>query len=97
MQLETDKRLVKRLRAGDERAFEEFFDAYFPRLYRFALVRTRHDPEAAEEIVQATLTQVVRKLGTYRAEAALFTWLCTFCRHDLGSYSRRRRRRPQPG
>ena len=96
MQLETDKRLVNRLRAGDERAFEEFFDAYFPRLYRFALVRTRHDAEAAEEIVQATLTQVVRKLGTYRAEAALFTWLCTFCRHEIGAYYRRRSRQPQP-
>lgn len=95
MQIDIDKRLVKRLRAGDEPAFEEFFDAYFPRLYRFALVRTRHDADAAEEIVQATLTQVVRKLSTYRGEAALFTWLCTFCRHEISAYYRRRSRQPQ--
>jgi RNA polymerase sigma-70 factor (ECF subfamily) len=91
-----DRHLVKRLLRGDERAFEDFFEAYFPRLYRFALVRTRHDAEAAEEIVQATLTQVVRKLHTYRGEAALFSWLCTFCRHEISAHYRRENARPQP-
>lgn len=91
-----DRHLVKRLLRGDERAFEDFFEAYFPRLYRFALVRTRHDAEAAEEIVQATLTQVVRKLHTYRGEAALFSWLCTFCRHEISAHYRRESARPQP-
>jgi len=96
MHLSADRHLVKRLLAADERAFEEFFEAYFPRLYRFALVRTRHDAEAAEEVVQAALTQVVRKLGTYRGEAALFSWLCTFCRHEISAYYRRQSRQPQP-
>ena len=96
MQIDADRILVKRLLKGDEQAFQEFFDAYFPRLYRFALVRTRHDAEAAEEIVQVTLTQVLRKLGTYRGEAALFTWLCTFCRHEISAFYRRRSRQPQP-
>lgn len=88
-----DKALVKRLLRGEQRAFDEFFDGYFPRLYRFALVRTRHDPEAAEEIVQNTLIQVIRKLDTYRGEAALFTWLCTFCRHEISAFYRSRDRR----
>ena len=95
-QLEADRQLVRRLRGGSEEAFGEFFDAYFPRLYRFALVRTRHDADAAEEIVQATLTQVVRQLATHRGEAALFTWLCTFCRHEVSAYYRHRNRQPQP-
>lgn len=90
-----DRLLVRRLLKGEERAFEEFFSAYFPRLYRFALVRTGYDPEAAEEIAQATMAQVVRRLETYRGEAALFSWLCTFCRHELSAYYRRRGRQPQ--
>ena len=94
-QATADRLLVKRLLKGEETAFEEFFSAYFPRLYRFALVRTRHDPEAAEEVAQATMVQVVRRLETYRGEAALFTWLCTFCRHELSAYYRRRGRQPQ--
>ena len=90
-----DRWLVKRLLAGDERAFEEFFAGYFPRLYRFALSRVDLDHDKAEEIVQATLSRVVTKLHTYRGEAALFTWLCTFCRHEISAYFRRERRTHQ--
>ena len=76
----------------EEAAFEEFFADYSPGLYRFALSRTAHDAEAAEEVVQAALCRAVAKLDTYRGEAALFTWLCTFCRHEIGAYYRRYRR-----
>lgn len=76
-----DKRLVKQLLAGDERAFDRFFDENFARLYRFALTRLSDDPEGAREIAQKTLTRAINKLTTYRAEAALFTWLCAICRN----------------
>jgi len=32
-----DKKLIKQLLAGDEQAFERFFEENFARLYRFAL------------------------------------------------------------
>ncbi|MBT8081619.1 MAG: RNA polymerase sigma factor [Gammaproteobacteria bacterium] len=76
-----DKRLVKQLLAGDERAFDRFFDENFARLYRFALLRLSDDEDAAREVAQITLSKAVRKLHTYRAEAALFTWLCSICRN----------------
>jgi len=91
---EHDRALVKRLIRGDEHAFEEFFDAYFPRLYRFSLARLAGDEGAAEEVAQATLCKVVGKLETYRGEAALFTWLCTFCRHEISAFCRQRQRQP---
>ncbi len=91
----SDRFLVKRLLAGEDRAFEEFFDAYFPRLYRFALARVDHDPDSAEEVVQATLTKVILKLHTFRGEAALFSWLCTFCRHQISAFYRQRQRAPR--
>ena len=91
----TDKALVERLLAGEERAFEEFFEAYFPRLYRFALARLDHNPDSAEEVVQATLTKVIVKLHTFRGEAALFSWLCTFCRHQISAFYRQRKRVPR--
>lgn len=90
-----DRDLVRRLLKGDEGAFETFFDVYFPRLYRFAIARLGGNEQAAEEIVQATLCQVVRKLHTFRGEAALFTWLCTFCRRELGAHYRRAHREPE--
>ena len=83
-----DKRLVKQLLAGDERAFDRFFEENFARLYRFALARLQDDEEAAREIAQATLVRAIRKLSSYRAEAALFTWLCAICRNETSDWLR---------
>ncbi|MDX1507561.1 MAG: sigma-70 family RNA polymerase sigma factor, partial [Woeseiaceae bacterium] len=71
-------------------AFDTFFREYFPRLYRFTLLRVDNDPELAEEIVQRTMCIVVRKMGTYRGEALLFTWLCQICRNELSAVVRER-------
>ena len=80
--------------AGEKAAFDEFFDTHFPGLYRFSLARVGQNADAAEEVVQAALTRAIRKLETYRGEAALFTWLCTFCRHEIGAFYRQRGQSP---
>ncbi|HZN54575.1 MAG TPA: sigma-70 family RNA polymerase sigma factor [Candidatus Polarisedimenticolaceae bacterium] len=87
-----ERGLVASMLAGDERAFADFFDGYAPGLYRFALTRLRGDEDAAEDVAQATMAAAIRKLSTYRGEATLFTWLCTFCRHEIAEYCRRARR-----
>ena len=87
-----DKRLVKRLLAGDERAFNQFFDENFGRLYRFVLARASHDEEVTREIVQAALSRALRKIATYRGESALFTWLCAIARNELVDWMRRNAR-----
>ena len=78
-----DVDLARRLRAGEESAFDVFFAEYFPRVYRFARSRLGGDEDAAEEVAQTTLIKALAKVGTYRGEAALFTWLCSFCRHEI--------------
>lgn len=84
-----DRDLARRLRHGDEPAFEEFFADYFPRLYRFARVRLAGDDDAAEEVAQTTLIRALAKIGTYRGEAPLFLWLCSFCRHEIAAWFQR--------
>jgi RNA polymerase sigma-70 factor (ECF subfamily) len=84
-----DRGLVRKMLAGDERAFDEFFEGHFPGLYRFALTRLNYDDDAAEEVAQATICKAISKVKTYRGEAALFTWLCTFCRYEISAYFRR--------
>jgi RNA polymerase sigma-70 factor (ECF subfamily) len=88
-----DAALVRRMRRGDEQAFDEFFDAYFDRVFRFAARRTG-DPDAAQDIAQATLIIAVRKLDAWRGEAALFTWLCAICRREVTAHWDRTRRQP---
>jgi len=89
-----DTTLVRRMLSGEQRAFDEFFGATFPGLFRFALARLDGDDDAAEEVVQKALCRAIAKLPSYRGEAALFTWLCTFCRHEIFDHCRRRGRQP---
>jgi len=88
-----DRFLVARLLRGDEEAFAEFFDRNFAPLYRFALPRVA-DEDAAEEVVQTTLCRAVRKLASYRGEAALLTWLTTICRREISTYFEQRKKVP---
>ena len=88
-----DRKLVARLVKGDERAFDFFVDEYYPRLYRFAYPRVGRDVDVAQDVVQNTFTNVVRKIGSFRGEAALFTWLCSFCRFEIAAYWKRKGRR----
>ncbi|MCY4478035.1 MAG: RNA polymerase sigma factor [Gammaproteobacteria bacterium] len=87
----TDKRLAKRVLRKEKGAFDEFYAAYFPRIYRFCLFRTRgSDAEShVEDIVQDTMIKALRGLTSYRGEAALLSWLCQICNHEIVSWHRR--------
>lgn len=86
---------MRRLLASDEDAFDAFFEDYFPRLYRFALVRLRGDVDAATEVTQVTLCKVVEKLDSYLFKAPLFSWLCSICRNEITDLMRHRQRSPE--
>jgi RNA polymerase sigma-70 factor (ECF subfamily) len=81
----SDRELVDRLLRGDTRAFEHFFNEYYPKLYRFVKRRIPQDAAAAEDIAQGTLCRALEGLRGYRGEAALFTWLCTLCRCEMSA------------
>lgn len=87
-----DKELAKRLLAGDERAFARFFDDYFSRLFRFAMMRLSGDEDAAREVVQGAMIKALRNIHGYRGESALYTWLCVICRNELTDWVRRNTR-----
>lgn len=87
-----DRALARRILGGDEAAFRDLFDRFFPRLYRFALARLPRDPEAARDIVQQTFCQAIERLDTYRGEAALYTWFCQICRNAVADHYRRHSR-----
>ncbi len=86
-----DKRLAKRVLRKEKGAFDEFYEAYFPRIYRFCLFRARgSDAEShVEDIVQDTMIRALRGLASYRGEASLLSWLCQICNHEIVSWYRR--------
>ena len=70
---ERDRALVDRVLAGDQAAFSEIYDNYFPRVYAFTLKRVG-DPAEAEDLTQETFVQLYRSLPSYEGRSSLLTW-----------------------
>jgi RNA polymerase sigma-70 factor (ECF subfamily) len=85
-----DGERVKRILAGDQGAFRALFDEFFPRLYRYALAHLAGDHEEARDVVQQTFCRAIEKLDRFRGEAALYTWFCQICRHEIAGRYRAR-------
>ncbi|MCB1645197.1 MAG: RNA polymerase sigma factor [Pseudomonadales bacterium] len=84
-----DLAIARELMAGDERAFNAFFNDYFPRLYRFALTRLDADDDTIRDVVQTTMMNAMKGMSSYRGEASMFTWLCQICRNEINGYFRK--------
>ncbi len=80
-----DLKLVKRLLNGDQRAFNQFYETYFPRIFRFCKLRVDGD-EHCKDVVQQSLTAALRAIEGYRGEASLHTWLCQISRNEISKW-----------
>lgn len=69
-----DLELVGRIRAGEGGAFEELYRLHATRLYNLAY-RMAGGPAEAEDLLQDIFLLVYRKLGSFRGESSLGTWL----------------------
>lgn len=87
-----DAEIVERILAGDREAFELLYEAYFPRVYRFALKRLR-DPGEAEDVTQEVFMTVHRALGSFRGTSSLLVWIFGVTRNTVNRRFRRARPR----
>jgi RNA polymerase sigma-70 factor (ECF subfamily) len=72
----TDQQLVARCLAGDRAAERALYDAHVDRIYRLAY-RLAGDADLAQDFTQETFIRAFDRLGQYRGEASLATWLHT--------------------
>src|SRR5438445_4302589 len=85
--------LLERLKAGDDRALADVAETYGSKIYQLAF-RYLKNKEDAEEVAQDVLFKVHRKVGDFRGDAALSSWIyrITFntamSRLRSGSYQR---------
>ena len=66
--------LVRRAKEGDQDAFAALFNAHKTKIYSLCLRMTSNTAEA-EDLAQDAFLQAFRKLGTFRGDSALSTWL----------------------
>jgi RNA polymerase sigma-70 factor (ECF subfamily) len=69
-----DLDLLTRLQAGDDRALGDLATAYGSKIYQLAF-RYLRNKEDAEEVTQDVLFKVYRKVGAFRGDAALSSWI----------------------
>jgi len=69
-----DLELARRCRQGDAAAFEELYRAHAGRLYSL-LFRMAGSVQEAEDLLQDVFLNAHRKLGGFRGESSLGTWL----------------------
>jgi|WetSurMetagenome_2_1015567.scaffolds.fasta_scaffold561879_1 RNA polymerase sigma-70 factor, ECF subfamily len=69
-----DRDLAARCLAGDREAFEGLYRQHVGRLYNLAY-RMSGSGDAADDLVQEMFLQAFRKLGSYKGESSLGTWL----------------------
>src|SRR5687768_9522729 len=87
----TDTELIGRILSGDMRALETLMRLHNRMLFRTARAILRDDAEA-EDAVQDAYLQAHRKLGTFRGESKLSTWLVRIAANEA---LMRRRRNPR--
>lgn len=86
------RRLASAVARGDEAAFRQLYDAYQPRLFRFALVLGGGDDWLAHETVQSVFLTAAAKLRPVAGEEHLWNWLARVARQHLAKHWRQRRR-----
>jgi RNA polymerase sigma-70 factor (ECF subfamily) len=77
---EAERALVARLRRRDEAAFREFVVRYqaVARAYALGILG---DPHEAEDAAQECFLRAFRRVGAFRGDASLQTWLLRICRN----------------
>ena len=69
-----EHQLISRALKGEESAFSELYELHKNHVYALCLRMTANAAEA-EDLTQDAFLRVFRKLGTFRGQSALSTWI----------------------
>jgi RNA polymerase sigma-70 factor (ECF subfamily) len=72
----TEKQLVARVVDGDPAAQRELYESHVDRIYRLAF-RLAGEDELARDFTQLTFIRAFERIGDFRFESSLATWLHT--------------------
>ena len=86
----SDAELVEAILKGSREHFDLLYDAYFPRVYRFALKRLRDSAEA-EDVAQEVFMTIYKVLDSYQGTAPLIVWVFGITRNVVNRRFRKKR------
>jgi RNA polymerase sigma-70 factor (ECF subfamily) len=86
--LERDRRLVKRMRNGDQSAFREIFDLYHAFLLRFLSRYRELERDDMADIMQQTFIKAFENLDSLKDTRYFGTWFFRIARNEVASLMR---------
>ena len=89
----TDQDLVRRVQAGDKRAFDLLVLKYQNRIIKL-VSRFVRDPMEAQDIAQEAFIKAYRAIGSFRGDSAFYTWLYRIASNAAKNYLVAQKRRP---
>jgi RNA polymerase sigma-70 factor (ECF subfamily) len=95
---EQDARLIGLLQAGDEAAYETLIDRFESPVYNLVF-RLMDDPSESSDVVQEVFLKVFRKIGSFRGDSTLKTWIYRIAVNEAHNHRRwfSRHRRQEVG
>ena len=85
-----DNALICRAQSGDEGAFVDLIQVYYPFVYAI-VIGIVNNPQDAEEVVQDTFLNAYRGLAQYQEMAKFKNWLAEIARNRARSWLRKQR------
>jgi RNA polymerase sigma-70 factor (ECF subfamily) len=78
----SDEQLILRVRSGEREAFDQLYERYVGRVYRFVEGRL-HNRADVEETTQEVFINIFASLASFRAEAPFAAWVLGVARHTI--------------
>ena len=73
--MDSEKNLIKRAQAGDDKAFEDLVLKYKDRLYGIASSVCARMPSETQDVAQETFISALKHINSFKSNAAFGTWL----------------------
>ena len=90
--MEHEESLVQRAKQGEPEAFEQLYEEYFERIYRYVVLKVGNRADA-EDVTQQVFLKSIESIGGFRWRGVPFSsWLYRIAHNQVMDYFRKRTR-----
>lgn len=89
--MQEEEKLIQKAQKGEQNAFGELYDKYFPKIYRFIFLKVSKRPDA-EDLSHQVFLSAWRNIHTYESRGFPFSsWLYRIAHNSVIDFYRTRR------
>ena len=90
--MQQEERLVQRAKQGEPQAFEQLYEAYFDKIYRYVVLKVGNRADA-EDLTQQVFLKALESIGSFRWRGVPFSsWLFRIAHNQVVDYFRKKSR-----